>query len=266
MVTATVRARQTKGSATSMPAFVFHPSFAEPGADETYGQDPVRTEWEVASFMTDEVTRECTKRMHYAGWRASNAASSREAIRWRQCYYACRDRIVLGNRKLTFRAVQKWHAMARFADDMVGEGQVVLIRAVAAFNPWMGIRFSTYAFTCLMRAYTRLYRRHTTDRMFRAAPLESLPHGEPVYVQDDESSAVGLAGLDKFLREEDPLLTSREKLVLCRRFHLNSDAMASETLEEVGRDLGLSKERIRQVQMKALAKLRSVLLPTPAMA
>ncbi len=53
--------------------------------------------------------------------------------------------------------------------------------------------------------------------------------------------------------------------MLTRRFHLNDEARSTETLEQVGRDLGLSKERVRQVQMAALGKLRSVLLAGEAM-
>ena len=86
---------------------------------------------------------------------------------------------MLGNRKLIYRAVRRWMPPSAFADDMVGDCQIVLIQAVAAYNPWMGIRFSTYAFTCLMRALSRLSQRHAADRLSRSLPLESLPDGEP---------------------------------------------------------------------------------------
>ena len=167
---------------------------------------------------------------------------------------------MLGNRKLTFRAVHKWHSVSQRADDMAGECQIVLIKAVAAFNPWLGIRFSTYAFTCLMRALSRLSQRHAADRLSRSMPLESMPYGEPSYAIKEEPSTPEIARLGEYLEEEHTLLTPREKIVLTRRFHLNNEAPRTETLEQVGRDLGLSKERVRQVQMSALAKLRSVLL------
>ena len=64
---------------------------------------------------------------------------------------------------------------------MASECQIVLIKAVAAFNPWLGIRFSTYAFTCLMRSLSRLSQRHAADRLSQSMPLESLPFGEPSY-------------------------------------------------------------------------------------
>ena len=192
--------------------------------------------------------------------RTCDSATAREATRWRRRYFDCRNRVVLGNRKLTFRAVRKWNPAAQLADDMAAECQIVLIKAVTAFNPWLGIRFSTYAVTCLMRALSRLTRRHAADRLSGALPIESLPYGEPCYVNNEKPSDPRLASLGVYLSDGDLLLTPREKLVLSRRFPLNGEVPGTETLEQVGGKLGLSKERVRQVQKLALGKLREALV------
>ena len=49
-------------------------------------------------------------------------------------------------------------------------------------------------------------------------------------------------------------LNPRMKHVLLRRFGL--DGKPPQTLEEVGNDLGITRERIRQIESKTLAKLR----------
>lgn len=250
---------QARSVAKAGLRFIFHPSFEESDAEQAYGGAPAHED-DSCGFMSDEVTRNVAKRMHYAAWRVSRALTGREAARWRQRYYDCRDRVVLGNRKLTFRAVQKWSPASQLNDDMAGECQVVLIKAVAAFNPWLGIRFSTYAFTCLMRALSRLSQRQAADRLSRSLPLGSLPCGEPCYAMSEEPSTTGIARLDEYLQAEHPLLTLREKTVLLRRYHFNEGVLETETLEQVGRALGLSKERVRQVQSTALGKLRAALL------
>ncbi len=50
------------------------------------------------------------------------------------------------------------------------------------------------------------------------------------------------------------LLTERERVVLTRRFGINTDQ--EESFESIGKDLGLTSERVRQLQHKGLAKLR----------
>jgi RNA polymerase primary sigma factor len=67
--------------------------------------------------------------------------------------------------------------------------------------------------------------------------------------------------LEDYLRDEHPLLNDREKAIISRRFSL-SESTPSKTLETVGRELGLSKERVRQVQASALDKLRRAIAPT----
>ena len=85
--------------------------------------------------------------------------------------------------------------------------------------------------------------------------IERLNVGLAEALDDDYGS---LARLDEFLGEHHDLLSSREKMVLLRRFCLDETTKAG-TLEQVGKELGLSKERVRQVQTSALDKLRKAL-------
>ncbi len=247
-----------KGSPVGAPHFVYDASFERADAEQVYGGAAPGGDF-AGTYMPDDVTRDCVRRMHYAAWRATEAHTACEAARWWRRYYECRDRTVMGNRKLVYRAVSKWGAPPAYADDLAGECQVVLIHAVAAYNPWLGIRFSTYAFTCLMRALSRLTQRLAADRLARALPLDALPDGE-ARAADDVPSPRGQP-LDEYFRDESPLLTPREKAILIHRYGLDEQLPGSGTLAQVARALGLSKERVRQVQLTALGKLRHALLP-----
>jgi len=61
------------------------------------------------------------------------------------------------------------------------------------------------------------------------------------------------------LRSSLDRLDQRERDVLCLRFGLTCDQPL--TLEEVGRRFDLTRERIRQIEAKALTKLRHPCLP-----
>ncbi len=69
-------------------------------------------------------------------------------------------------------------------------------------------------------------------------PAESL-HGEKIR---------------RFLRGKLSILNDREKRILTLRFGLENDEPM--TLEKIGREFGVTRERIRQIQVEALGKLR----------
>src|SRR4029078_5454718 len=78
------------------------------------------------------------------------------------------------------------------------------------------------------------------------------------FIEDHGALAPAEAASHQLLKEqvEDVLasLTIRERRVLQLRFGLEDGR--SRTLEEVGREFGVTRERIRQIEAKALRKLR----------
>lgn len=68
-------------------------------------------------------------------------------------------------------------------------------------------------------------------------------------LQDDDLNS----SIDNWLSE----LTEKQREVVTRRFGLRGHE--SSTLEEVGREIGLTRERVRQIQVEALKRLREIL-------
>ena len=78
------------------------------------------------------------------------------------------------------------------------------------------------------------------------------------FIQDDDASEPADAATFAMLREQLAgvlkTLTPREEKVLCLRYGLTDGKM--HTLEEVGEEFDVTRERIRQIEAKALRKLR----------
>jgi RNA polymerase sigma factor (sigma-70 family) len=244
--------------------FVDHPSFHEKNAAAIYRgrSDHQRDSTQPVGHLPDEETRELAKRMHYAACRLNAARNSAEKRTWGERYVNLRNQIIVGNRKLVYRAVHSRVRDPQHAEDCIAECHLVMIRAVASYNPFLGIRFSTYAFTCLLRELTRLVQRQIKDRLRQAASFDLTRLDEDLEAEVNEAQSEALE-LGRFLTADHSLLNSREKQVLSHRFGFNSDGSIRK-LSEIGDELKISKERVRQVQISGLEKLREALRADPS--
>jgi RNA polymerase primary sigma factor len=85
---------------------------------------------------------------------------------------------------------------------------------------------------------------------------------DPQPISDVVADANAAAPFDRLIRENDSklvrevlaTLTPRESRILAMRFGL--DDGRTKTLEEIGEKLGVTRERIRQIQEQALHKMR----------
>ncbi len=139
--------------------------------------------------------------------------------------------------------------------DLVGEGNLVLLRAIDTFDVTRGNRFSTYLSWALMRRFAqRPAGRVETDGSgwldeAIAAPVDAAG----VAAEHDEQVQHTVRRLLADLHE-------REREVLVRHYGIALGAEPIErpqTLAEIGEALGVSAERARQIEKRAVGKLRA---------
>lgn len=141
--------------------------------------------------------------------------------------------------------------------ELVSDGNVSLIRAVEKFDYARGNKFSTYASWAILKNFARsIPAEHQRLDRFRTG-------NDDVFAQSSEKR--GSLFIDErvndsqraVIREMMEELDGREKKVIACRFGLG-ETDEPETLEQVGNRLGVTKERIRQIEVRTLEKLRRI--------
>ena len=183
-----------------------------------------------------------------------------ERRRWAWRYRVIREYIVEKNLGLAYSMIRRFKCHQTDHDDLTSDGLYAIARAVERFDPWRGYRFSTYACTAIVRALVNRNKRGCSYR--RRFPFRhdvSFELSERV----DTQTELYVERLRRALEKNLGDLNEIEAGILAQRFPLDHEARS--TLEKIGQEIGLSKERVRQIQNVALGKLREVLDTDPVL-
>ncbi|MEZ6106025.1 MAG: sigma-70 family RNA polymerase sigma factor [Pirellulaceae bacterium] len=138
---------------------------------------------------------------------------------------------------------------------LVSDGNISLMRAVEKFDYARGNKFSTYASWAIMKNFARTIPEEFKHRdrfktVAEDAFLATMDDRANPLVEEAEH-AERKHHLSKILHKLD----AREQQIIIRRFGLNQ-GQEPLTLEALGEEMGVTKERIRQIEARALSKLR----------
>lgn len=216
--------------------------------DEEFDQDALFVALQTCAYRAARPTR-------------GESISQRQRRRWAERWRLIRSRIVEQNLGLvhwmTYRLHNRYGHLTSEYEDLQGEGMLALTRAVDRFNPWRGFQFSTYASNVIARAIMRSVKRSLRRREETTSIGEDLRESPAAKVSDLDAE-VSLEHLEYVRKENLAGLSALELRILEHRFPRDeSDRM---TFREIGSRLGLSKERVRQIQNEALDKLRTRLI------
>ena len=168
---------------------------------------------------------------------------------------AIKNRIVRANLRLVVSIAKRRVSPDDSFFDLVSDGNMSLIRAVEKFDYARGNKFSTYASWAIMKNYARtIPDEHRRRDRFRAADVEILQTAADCREDENQKRLAASDRLQQVGRFLDRL-DSREQTIIIRRYGLDHEH-EPQTLKEVGSALGVTKERVRQIEAKALEKLR----------
>ncbi len=181
-------------------------------------------------------------------------ADLREAV-------AVRNRIVRSNLRLLVALARKLADSIDQMSELIAEATVPLIRAVELFDVGLGNRFSTYATWAVRNHMLRCLKRRqlSLDRTAGHDPswLDRLPD-ERSHPDDDARSSIQRVESVRHLLTS---LNDRERLVIAARFGLEGQPRG-QSLQDIAERVGLSKERVRQIALTAIEKLRGIVKTT----
>lgn len=142
--------------------------------------------------------------------------------------------------------------------ELVSKGNFALIQAVEEFDYTKGFRFSRRASLDIAKEYAKASGRSTELTPKRAASLASIQRDMRDTTADVLAIERTRQDLAEVIRQE---LDERQQYVILHHFGLTGSSIRrkTKTLKQIGDELELTKERIRQIELSALQKLRQCL-------
>ena len=266
---------------------VAHASFAWPAAEETlFGPDaepvavrrwthfpevpedtPVRGQartaltarQEAALFLRYNYARYRLGKLVAAQHRRKSLLRARQMVVWFCRALDSRADIVAANMALVLAMAKRTRIPNVEFGEVVSEGNMALLRSIEKFDVARGFKFSTYACRAILKGFNRLATK--TGRYRQRFPTEYDPALEPsdydVHKHEMQHADI-LSALREILGRNRAGLSRVERTVVRERFALGREGKRR-TLAEVGGMVGLTNERVRQIQNLALGKIRTAL-------
>ncbi|HEY4309530.1 MAG TPA: sigma-70 family RNA polymerase sigma factor [Pirellulales bacterium] len=217
-------------------------------------------------LLTREQEVHLFRKLNYLKYRANKLRSTLDPQRARSVVMdqiersyedavTTKNQIVRANLRLVVSIAKRHVGPSDNFFELVSDGNMSLIRAVEKFDFARGNKFSTYASWAIMKNFARTIPdelkhrdryRTSTSEMFSATE-----DGRSDQYAQESAQTLRERQIGKILERLD----EREQKIIISRFGL-SRGHEPLTLKEVGAEMGVTKERIRQIEARALDKLR----------
>jgi len=190
-------------------------------------------------------------------------------------------RIITSNLRFVIKVSQSYFHLGYRPLEIIQEGNMGLVKAITRFDPEKGVRFICYAIWWI-KAYIKnyiykSYQAHTgslshakglisLDCSLSSDPeeddklldhmLDDTPNQEHAYVCKERQTF-----LMHIISSEPKVLSNREQFIIKERFFADPPA----TLKDIACRIGVTRERVRQIEARSLQRIRNVIETKHAM-
>jgi RNA polymerase sigma factor (sigma-70 family) len=165
-----------------------------------------------------------------------------------------RDLLISCNQRLVYNQAKRHLAAGENIDDLVSDGNLSLMRAVEKFDYGRGNKFSTYATWAIMKNFARSIPDGKTHKQrYMTGHEEVFEAKADVRTDEQEVLAVADAARARVNRLLDHLDPRTREVI---RMRTGLDGSEEMTLEQIGQHFGITKERVRQINVRGMKQLR----------
>lgn len=181
-----------------------------------------------------------------------------------------KDKLINSNLKFVVSVANSYKGRGLSMSDLVAEGNIGLMKAYYKFDPKKDVKFISYSVHWIRQSIMEaLQKRNSIDSEDLPLDYEKQEDGvDEDYIEADNTPNLITRFVDndrdseaeRVKKQKQALemlfssLNEREREIITRYFGISHDG---ETLEEIGKTLNLTKERVRQIKEDGLKKLRS---------
>jgi RNA polymerase primary sigma factor len=169
---------------------------------------------------------------------------------------AVKELLVKCNMRLVASIAKQHSASGENLFELISDGNMSLLRAVEKFDYARGFKFSTYATWAIRKNFARSIPDEKHHRERYLTGHEELFETKPDTRSDEQEmlSSVEQAAhkVNRLLEYLDP----REREIV--RMRAGLDGSEPRTLEDIGKVMGITKERVRQLNVRTMKKLREL--------
>jgi RNA polymerase primary sigma factor len=221
-----------------------------------------------ARVLNAEEERDLFRRMNYLKYRANVLRTQLDpenpdpdrverTERLLAAANAIREQLLKANMRLAISIVKKFVTPRNSFDDLLSDGIYSLMQAVDKFDYERGFRFSTYAYRAIARNAYRSITKRQKEWVRFASDMEE---GSTENLADEPREGLDIKSWERLRQLMSQLLhrlDRREQMIVRCRYALGGHRKVK-TFQAIAEKLGISKERVRQLEQRAMCKLRNM--------